>query len=197
MPDMHAKALRALSALALLCACPTDKDEESGPETGASSSGDPSTGGATTGATDPTTGGSTEVSGSTASESTASETSADETTAGETTAGPVECSDLKDEASCNAVVHEESRCEWRLVEPLTLDMCVFGEGQARCVEISINDGGCSPCRYKDLGGGQFEVIRGDEDFPGCQFMAEFQSCYYFEPGQDPPVCACMCPEFQP
>jgi hypothetical protein len=179
-----------MSMLALLCACPVEKNEETGSEATGSSSGDPSS--------EPTTGGSTEPPGETTAGETVGESTAGESTVGESTGSPSgECADLKDEKSCSAVSNEEFRCEWMLVEQLTLDMCVFGEGQERCVEISNNDGGCSPCRYKDLGGGQFEVIQGKDDFPGCQFMAEFQSCYYWEEGQDPPVCECMCPEFQP
>lgn len=172
---MHIKNLVTMSALALLCACPSDKDEETGAETGASSSGDPSTGGSAETTSEPTTGSTGE---STGSESTGSVTS--------------ECGELTDPASCNAVFKEESRCQWLEVQQIAVDMCVPGSSESRCVEVSVNDGGCGPCIFKDLGGGAFEVATRGFDDVSCQSDVEFESCSEFSE-DNPPICDCFCP----
>lgn len=156
-------------------ACPGDKG-------GTETTGGP--GGSTEGTASASTGG---------SEATTSATSGNtEATTSVTTGGDVNCAAFVDEASCNAAMMVETRCQWVEVQQINPDMCVLGGTTMRCIEVSINDGGCSPCLYKDLGGGSFEVVDLGLNHSGCQLDAEFSSCYLFEPGQDPPVCACVC-----
>lgn len=165
---------RATLLLLLATACPGDKG-------GTETTGGP--GGSTEGTASPATGTSTEA-------STAASTAV-------TTGGDVNCAAFVDEASCNAAMMVETRCQWAEIKQVSPDMCVFGGTSMRCIEVTINDGGCSPCLYKDLGGGDFEVVDLGVNHFGCQQDAEFSSCYLFEPGQDPPVCACVCEGLPP
>lgn len=149
-------------------------------------------------------GGSTEATAATGSSETSTaastEASTEASTAASTavtTGGDVNCAAFVDEASCNAAMMVETRCQWAEIKQVSPDMCVFGGTSTRCIEVTINDGGCSPCLYKELGGGDFEVVDLGVNHSGCQQDAEFSSCYLFEPGQDPPVCACVCEGFQP
>ena len=171
---------RAAPLLLLLAtACPGDKG-------GTETTGGPN--GSTEGTSASVTGG---------SEGTTEATTEATATTAATTGGDVNCAALVDEASCNAAMMVETRCQWAEVKQISPDMCVFGGTSMRCIEVTINDGGCSPCLSKDLGGGDFEVVDLGVNHSGCQQDAEFSSCYLFEPGQDPPVCACVCEGFQP
>lgn len=164
-----------IPSLALLGACPSDKDkgtdfEASGPESNSTSEATMGETGASTG---PTTGG--------------------ETTGGESTGGaPSQCAEIADQASCEAAGGVETRCVWLKIQKLAVDMCVLGEIESRCVEIEINDGGCVSCVTKDLGGGQFEVARLGPLDTGCQ-SEEFESCPSFS-DESTPACDCFCPD---
>lgn len=161
-------------ALVMVTACPGDKGGSTGTTTEAGSTG------GTTGTTAGTT---TEATGSSGS-------------SGLTGGVTGKCEELADQASCEAVSAEDFSCEWVDVQEVAVDMCVVGGTAKRCVEVSFNDGGCSPCFYKDLGGGQFEGVVLDPQHVGCQSNAEFSSCTFFD-GPDAPICACLCPDLVP
>ena len=190
---MRAKTLTWV--IALLCACQDDKGgDTSGTEadTSGAEADTTATSTATATATSTATATGAESEGDTSATEAGGTTAADETSS---SGGPaVECEDLLDEASCEGKPSAGGSCRWLEVRQLTADMCVFGTSTARCVDRTVNDGGCSACMYKDLGNGQFEVIElptAPEDI-SCQNNAEFSSCYYWEDAADPPACACMC-----
>lgn len=157
------RKIACIGALAL-AACPADKDETTGSESGEST--------ASTGAT----------------------TDAPTTSGDSSTGAPyLPCAGATSEADCAKAMSagEPYVCVWLEVSAAEEATCTLEPPTGQCVEIEINDGGCATCMYRDLGGGKFEVIE-DDMYLGCNNVPGFTSCLYGDSTGDPDVCACIC-----